>query len=343
MTAGTPPSISPPDAVTLQYAGVDHSRRPAIVAALAICSIVFGSIGLLVNGLHSVVAALDAVGSSFLVGPSVAGTTADTSAPNSLSVDESKLIASTFAELQTLSDQERDLLAHAIRVAEAPLAPPVGGAWTADHVKTLVASSLTGEPGEPYDEEGGEQGTYEEREVYFDMGASGEIWVYEDCVYLTAWPLDGRTVESTVWLDGTVEVTGDDEFLWDVQIWLTVALGLAATGLAVMLITAGIQTLRDKTSGLRLHRTWAWLRIALAVPALAVAGWGTVQVGDFIGMGSLFWVGVVAGVVVQIAMTVSYPLVVLFLLRTQRIRDWQGRVASGDLARTPAGKLAESR
>ncbi|MGI8784126.1 MAG: hypothetical protein ACR2L2_10825 [Acidobacteriota bacterium] len=250
MTAGPPPSMPPPlHAVTLQYAGVDHSRRPGIVAALAICSIVFGSIGLLVNGLHAVVAALDAAGSSFLVGPSVAGTTADTSAPNSLSVDESKLIASTFAELQTLSDQERELLAHAIRVAEAPLAPPVGAAWTADHVKTLVASSITGEPGEPYDEEGGEQGTYEEREVYFDMGASGDIWVYEECVYLTAWPLDGRTVESTVWLDGTVEVTGDDEFLWDVQIWLTVALAVAAAGLAVMLMTAGIRRCATRRRG----------------------------------------------------------------------------------------------
>lgn len=53
---------------------------------------------------------------------------------------------------------------------------------------------------------------------------------------------------------------------------ILIALMVVSSGLSIILFLAGWKTLRDDPAGVRLHRIWAWISLALALISVATSG-----------------------------------------------------------------------
>ncbi len=310
----------------LQYA-TPATRRPGLVTALAICSIVFGSLGILFNLMAAGVSVWDLTGWSVET-PMLPNTSADTTPAGALTEADATIIVEALAAMEPMSEQEQQRLADALVRVESPVAPPLAGVpWSRAHVTPqIVASSSTSPEDAPVEDAETDPGTAE-REVHFDFGANGDVWIYDGEIQFWAIRMDGTSVWSDVALDGTLSVEDDrvsTPFAWWLQLWAMLLTELAAIALAVVLLIAGIGTLRERPWAGRLHRSWAWSRILLAVLATGVAAWGVTQIRNDLetAIGEMWGIVAVLGLAFQLVLWLAYPVVVLLVLRARRVREW---------------------
>lgn len=123
-------------------------------------------------------------------------------------------------------------------------------------------------------------------------------------------------------------------------------LSLVSLGVSVWLLVAGIKLLKRKNDGVRLHRGWAWARIAVALLEAGVAmviqavtvssmmrsiAAGGGAGGPPPGMGSFVMGFGFLWLFVALAFALTYPIVVLRVLSRpwakQEIGRWSGRCA----------------
>ena len=325
-----PQPLPAPLAAPLQYAGLDLAR-PGVLTALAICSIIFGGLGVVYNALSAVGSVIQVVQWDPWVTPSLPGTSADTTPVGSLTDADASQVVDALAQKQTLTDEERARLVDALKRAESPVAPPASGMpWSSAHVMPQIVDSATHEAGEAIDEpseEGATGETYLEREIYFDFSGNGDIYVYSDRINFYALPMDGSYVDTIIWSDGRLEVDDDRPGPWyEAVLWGTLVLELLAIVLACALLVAGIQLLRDKAAGLWLHRRWAWAKIALSVATLVVTTFYLIELQPELEyeLGTLAWPVVVVLLMLQLIFTTVYPVAVLIVLMTRRVQEWYG-------------------
>lgn len=109
--------------------------------------------------------------------------------------------------------------------------------------------------------------------------------------------------------------------------------GLIEVVLAVLLLIAGIATLRSKAAGQSLHRLWGILKIPVAVLGAVAAGMLQAEMMKSV-MASMpipnapinmTWIGVVQGAF-MLLFSLIYPITVLCLLRLKSFREFFDRV-----------------
>ncbi len=357
-----PPPYYPqyPTGGPLSYAGVDVTRRPGLVTALAICSIVFGSLGVLYNAVAMMGTGIELAEWDPTISPLLPGTSADTTPAGTLTAEDARIIAAALADMQPLDEPEQQRLAETLQAAESPVAPPIPGVpWSAAHVKPQVVDSAVREVGDPIEDEweehwdeedpegraesANEEGdpgaapeyVHEERSIYFDFGGNGDITVYDDRVEFYSLPMEGGLVESTRWADGRLHVADDgpDERSLRTQQWATLLLEFLGLALAGLLLVAGILAIRDRPSAVSIHRNWAWSRIVLSVAMLGVGAWGAALLADdpdvgFM-LGELYWPLMIVALMFQFILSNAYAVAVLIVLRTQRVREWYAIPTAG--------------
>ena len=116
---------------------------------------------------------------------------------------------------------------------------------------------------------------------------------------------------------------------------VNIVAGAVGTLLAVLLLVAGIGMIRSRPWSRTLHIRWAWIKIVTAIAIAAVTAVMTKRMFDsmFDAMdtgaqtpmpfGSAFGTfAAVAGTVVNLVFILAYPVVVLFLMRNARLKDW---------------------
>lgn len=99
-----------------------------------------------------------------------------------------------------------------------------------------------------------------------------------------------------------------------------------AIGLAILLMVAGIQTVRQAPSGRRLHLIWAWVKIPEAILGWAAWGWMYSEwmsgmIGAFPARSASivgFWIAAAGLALVSLI----YPISLLIVFRTRQVRDY---------------------
>ena len=309
------------DAHDLVYANVP-AERPGIVTALGVCSIVFGGLGLLWNA-YGILTAVGMLVLANVTPPNAGGNTGNLNAGSTPAVDAATaaVIADGLEQHQTLSEADRGRLVAALQRGEVPVVPPDEGvAWTAGHVADQVSgASVVG------------------GETHYDMGMSGDLYLRPGEVELSAWPLDGGDVSTIVADDGNFTVTatglgnpahpfGDMGVLPAVALMVGEAAEFVLSG---VLLTAGILAVRGSRKARPWHRGWAWARIAAGLLVSAVYGWWMWSL--FAGVSAIDPTGPPANVmgwfaaasaVFYLLLAWAYPVAVLIVLRTRRVREF---------------------
>jgi hypothetical protein len=121
---------------------------------------------------------------------------------------------------------------------------------------------------------------------------------------------------------------------------------LLSLGLAIFLLVAGIQTLRDSPSGAKLHRWYALLKIPLVIVATGVGLWLTTGMMKSImasmppGAGgapgpqaAFMWSFIAARAIIPACLALAYPVALIFVLRSRSVRDFYNTVRDDDLPR----------
>lgn len=293
--------------------------RPGLLMALGIVSIVFGSLGLLVSA-GQTMSWLPYATMMTMNTTTVAGTaaTAASTPAGSLTPEEVTIVGDALVAAQPLSAAEEQQLRAALPKMELPLAPPAAGAaWTQQH----VAGQITG------------TSTYS-----YGTGAAA---TKQSSVNTNDGSIDvnGGNVSSMVWSTGsytTVDATGTATTAanggafgfgaLDPPGWLVFA-GLTAEALlallAILLVVAGVFAIRGTPAGRSLHLWWAWWKLGLGAVAVAASiYWSVQEAQTFYGGASGFgWLLLAHPLVVGVPGLI-YPIAVLGVLRTKRIRAW---------------------
>ena len=256
-----------------------------MLTAVGILSIVFGSLGLLANlwgiGSSAMMFVAAANFPAAVTTPVVAGTTADTTPPDTLAAEDVDTIVAALHARQPLPEEDQRRLADAIRTSEAPFAPPAPpNGWTAAFVGNQILATYAEDYG------GG-------LETHYDLGGSGDIWVRPGEIELFALPMGGGDVTTIVAADAAPVVTSSPPFANPGNSFLDIytsapAIALLAVQvvnllLAGVLLAAGVMTVRDRPRAAGWHKAWAWTRLATAVLAAAFTGWMMAGVFDAFG------------------------------------------------------------
>jgi hypothetical protein len=116
-------------------------------------------------------------------------------------------------------------------------------------------------------------------------------------------------------------------------------LEIVNVGLAVLLLTAGIATLRESLKSPRLHNWWALLKFPAVVLSTATGIWIAVTMFDGFGMtatqtaaggntavttpvfGSMGWLMAIPAIGMGLVACI-YPIIILVLFRTRTVREY---------------------
>jgi hypothetical protein len=114
---------------------------------------------------------------------------------------------------------------------------------------------------------------------------------------------------------------------------------LLSFALAVLLLVAAIQILRDAPSGPKLHRWYALAKIPLVIVATALSLWLTIGMmqsimasmppaaGGAAGQQAAFmWSFTVARMVLPALLALAYPVALLIILRSRTVREYYNAV-----------------
>jgi hypothetical protein len=118
---------------------------------------------------------------------------------------------------------------------------------------------------------------------------------------------------------------------------------LLSFALAVLLLVAAIQILRDAPSGPKLHRWYALAKIPLVIFATAVSLWLTIGMmqsimasmppaaGGAAGPQSAFmWSFMAARTILPALLALAYPVALLIILRSRTVREYYNAVRDAD-------------
>ena len=306
---------------TLEYS-TPHALRPGVLTAVGIISIVLGGLGIL-GGLWKVISLVGMLVISqmnFQIGPVGGGLTP----AGSITAEDADVIVRALSALQALSPADQTRLAAALQQADIPLAPPPAGEpWS----QQQVAAQVTGTSG-------GLSVTY--------MIGGGTIQVDPAQIQFVA---GGGGGFSTTTIGTSGQVTsfnmGSNPFgaLRAGPLIASFATEVVNLGLAVMLLVAGIATLRASARSPALHRWWAWLKLVVIPIATAVGIWqaysfmsgfamtttqttgGMTVTAPVIGAGPLAWMMIIPSVLVAMIACI-YPIAVLIVFRTRTVREY---------------------
>jgi len=124
-----------------------------------------------------------------------------------------------------------------------------------------------------------------------------------------------------------------------VAIMLSGVAELLSLGLAILLLVAGVQTLRNAPSAARLHRWYAMMKIPLVIGATAAAVWlsssmmksmmASMPAG--VPASAYTWRFMAASAVVPALFALGYPVALLIALRSRPVREYYNAVrAAGE-------------
>ncbi|MEM1013172.1 MAG: hypothetical protein AAGI46_13250 [Planctomycetota bacterium] len=321
----------------LQYAHL--AERPGLVTGLGVMSIIFGSLGIMVNGITVLYMVL--IGFALAMTNNMGGGTINTGSTPAgvVTAVEAQIIVDALHQTEPMSEADQARLLKAVQMAELPMVPPAEGQpWTVQHVTSQIASSYVedfsfGSSTRPADES--------PTSLYFDFGFSGSLYVNPGDITFDAWALSGVDTTTVVYDDGTVESypTNFGAFnpFGGVSVAAAWAMGIAEgieVLLAVALLVIGIGTMRDAEWTWKWHRLWAWTRIVVALVAAGASFWMIKSFYDSIfndpalgtqggKPGQSFTTGM-AGVAAGIGLllAIGYPIAVLLTTRTISVRNW---------------------
>ena len=251
---------------------------------------------------------------------------------------DAAVIVAALDASQALSPADQTRLTTALQQGDVPLVPPPAGQpWTQPHVASQITSPVAGS-GAPATRTAGTFASYQ--------FAGGSIAVNPSDITLAVTASGAGVSTTTVGNTGTVSSfkMANNPFS-GISVPLLVA-GFAAEllnlGLAVLLLIAGIVTLRDSLRAPRLHEWWAWLKLVAVLITTAIGIWTALTMFENFGMtvsqttpnpaggttvttpfSSMGWLMVIPSVAMALVALV-YPIFVLIAFRTRRIREFYG-------------------
>ncbi len=320
-----------------------RNRRPGIVTAVGIISIIVASLGLLRSSGQLLFTAgmLLAAQVGFTPGAGSAVTDGAT-----LSPEDIETIISALDPGQALPTGDRQMLATALAGADLPLAsPPPGQPWTQQHVTqqfTFATGAVATRPATTRASDGGAgRGNVRRTGTTTFNTAGGTITIGQTVVITASLPTGGV---STTTLDARgsmsrVQIATNMVGALSLPAALaSLAAELFHLGLSVLLLVAGILALRASSRSPVLHRRWAWLKLLAIALGTAVGIWASLQMWDSAGMrvttttagGAAVTTNPMAGVrwamvaqaVVMALIGCIYPIVVLVVHRLRQVRAY---------------------
>lgn len=309
---------------TLEYS-IPRRSRPGLVTAIGVISIVLGSLGML----RSFWQMLSLVGMLFISQmsfPMVATAPGGGVTPaGALTTEDAAVIVAALDASQALSAGDQARMAAALLMADIPLAPPaVGEPWTQAHVARQITRAQTIGSSITYNLAGG---TISIDAAKIDIVAAA-----------------GGAGMSTTTISATGAVSGfsmaGNPFGAIKPAMLVAGFGVEVLnlGLAVLLLIAGIATLRASPRAPKLHRWWALLKLPAIALSTAVGIWQAFAFLDNFGMtttqttggttvttpvfgGSMGWLLIIPSIGMALVASV-YPIVVLFIFRAPSLRAY---------------------
>jgi len=117
---------------------------------------------------------------------------------------------------------------------------------------------------------------------------------------------------------------------------LSMLTAVLSVGIAIYLLIAGIQVLRDSPGGAKLHRWYVMLKIPLVMFATAVALWlsssmmsgmmASMPPGTAAPNSGFEWGFMLAGALVPASIGLAWPIALIFLLRSRSVRAYYNTV-----------------
>jgi hypothetical protein len=304
---------------TLNYAGADMRQgRHGVVTTLGVLSIVFGSLGIAYNLLSAagtLVMLLFFSNFNLTLGaPALVAGPALTDA-------EVRNVVQALDDAQPLTDPQRQMLLDVLPTLDLPIVPATKELTTED----VAAAMLTR--------------TDFNDDLVYDFGVPGSITVGAQTVTIETNGPNGisNTVADTTGViassTANLNMFGGDNL---VPFILQIVIGFISAGLAVLLLVAGIATVRDKLIGRRLHAIWWVVRLGIAIGATAVGVWQSLSMmGGFTfntgGGGPApqwFWIGALVSGLLTFLFMAAYPIAVAILLRVRPVRAHFAQLAA---------------
>ena len=146
----------------------------------------------------------------------------------------------------------------------------------------------------------------------------------------------GGTTTTTTTPGGAAAMGNPFAHISPVAAILSIVANLLSLALAIFLLVAGIQTLRDSPRGAKLHWWYAWLKIPLVILATATGLW--LSYGMMSGMMAIMptgpgaappppqmgfmWGYMLIWAIIPACLALAYPIALLFVLRSRSVRDF---------------------
>ena len=99
------------------------------------------------------------------------------------------------------------------------------------------------------------------------IGVVSLVWSSLSLIRLVAGGCSGSRIGAESWLGGPYTGIAGSVVALLAFAWL-----VASSILSILLFQAGLKTLRDDPAGVRLHRLWAWISLALALLGVLSSG-----------------------------------------------------------------------
>jgi hypothetical protein len=242
-----------------------------------------------------------------------------------LTAADADTIVAALSGSAALATPDQARLSAAIQQSDIPLAPPpLGQAWTQAHVTQQLTSGVSTAGSATYTFPTGTI-TMSGREIVIAVASAG-----------------GGISTTTIGTGGTATFRMPSNPFGGFSLAIVgagIATEAVGLGLAILLLTAGIATLRASPRAPGLHRWWAWLKIPAVVASTAVGIWMAFSLFDSFDMTatqtnpggattvvtppfqSMGWLMLIPAILMGLIGCV-YPVVVLFLLRSKTFREY---------------------
>jgi hypothetical protein len=322
----------PPFATPLGYS--DPRARPGILTAVGIISLVIGCLGVVINcaGLLQAIMFRSMGAIAVATSNTPAATAPALINPNALSPAKQQIVLSTMTEVGQLSPARARMLDQLLSQTGTQLFPFDESRVTPQSVRTVMSES-----GRLPDTDG------QAGSNYFVL-STGRIELSDEQASFRPTRGERISVSITESAQGgtpptvtpaTVPVAIPPAFtgMGGVAVYMGIdaVIGIA---LAVFLLVCGVFVLRDLPRGRSWHIAWAWLKLPLAVLG-GIISWmqSTMLLGSVGGIGSasqvntqIVSIAMAIGTVVQVAIICAYPVAVLIVMRTQRVKEFYSGV-----------------
>lgn len=297
----TPQPVEIPFAQAIAYATPIEHRRPGLVTAIGVLSIVLGSFGLLYNALATLQYAgfymMSRISTNLQTTATASSTIVATTQPGSVATGASPVVApinpTTF--VAALDAQSGNALTPAVKTKlTAMLASPTQTHAPPGTSPTLVTATVD------------------------TTGNATFIFPNGDIVTISA---NGSTTTTNNFSTATGTMFQLDPGL----VSGAIAAAAACMLVAIYLVVIGIMTVRSSRHGRRLHWIYVWIKVPLAVLAAMTGYWVYIDLFDNVSKSSAATtVTMPTGVAIMFAVVmtlgVAYPISLMIALRAKTVR-----------------------